>query len=111
FELQVPPYMAKLPSFMPVDAKVYNNTVGQLNTGEPKFYEGRNVDIYQTYGNVETYNNLFFNLRDDIVSLNQSSKNDTKVKESNNRYFKKASDAVVDLTSFKSKIPGIGARR
>lgn len=111
FELQVPPFMKEFPSFKPANAEIYNNTIGQLNTGEPKFYEGRVVDIYQTYGNVEVYNNLFFNMRDDIVSLNQSNKNDTKVKESNNRYFKKASDAVVDLTSFKSKISGIGARR
>lgn len=111
FELQVPPYMKALPSFVPANAKIYNNTIGRLNTGEPKFYEGRVVDIYQTYGNVAVYNNLYFNMRDNIISLNQSNENDTKVKESNNRYFKQASDAVFDLTSFKSKVPGIGAHR
>ncbi|HLT41943.1 MAG TPA: hypothetical protein VKZ95_04495, partial [Sphingobacteriaceae bacterium] len=79
FELQVPPYMEVLPSFVPANAKIYNNTIGRLNTGQPKFYEGRIVDIYQTHGNVEVYNNLYFNMRDNIVSLNQSKREDTKV--------------------------------
>lgn len=110
FELQVPPYMEVLPSFKPADAKIYNNTTGQLNTGQPKYYEGRIVDIYQTHGNVEVYNNLYFNMRDNIVSLNQSNPNDTKVKETNNVYFKNTADAVFDLVSFKSKVSGVGAR-
>lgn len=110
FELQVTPWMETLPSFKPIDAKVYNNTTGQLNTGQPKFYEGRIVDIYQTFGSVEVYNNLYFNMIDDEVSLNQSNPKDTKVKETNNKYFKNASDAVVDLKNFVSKVPGIGAK-
>jgi len=110
FELQVPPYMEVLASFKPANAKIYNNTTGQLNTGQPKYYEGRIVDIYQTHGNVEVYNNLYFNMRDNVVSLNQSDPNDTKVKETNNVYFKNTGDAIVDLSSFKSKIPGVGAR-
>src|SRR5690606_38358370 len=41
FELQVTPWMEKLANFKPANAIVYNNTVGRLNTGEPKFYQGR----------------------------------------------------------------------
>lgn len=110
FELQVTPWMEKLANFKPANAIVYNNTVGRLNTGEPKFYQGRVIDIYQTFGNVEVYNNLYFHMRDNLVSLNQSSPQDTKVKETNNKYFKNATDAVTDLQSFKSKISGIGAK-
>lgn len=110
FELQVPPYMEVLASFKPADAKIYNNTTGKLNTGQPKYYEGRIVDIYQTHGNVEVYNNLYFNMLDNEVSLNQSNPKDTKVKESNNLYFKNAADAILDLVNFKSKSPGVGAR-
>src|SRR5690606_93591 len=96
FELQVTPWMEKLANFKPANAIVYNNTVGRLNTGEPKFYQGRVIDIYQTFGNVEVYNNLYFHMRDNLVSLNQSSPQDTKVKETNNKYFKNATDAVTD---------------
>jgi len=110
FELQVPPYMEALPSFKSADAKVFNNTTGLLNTGQPKYYEGRIVDIYQTHGNVEVYNNLYFNMRDNIASLNQSNPNDTNVKEINNVYFNNTVDAVLDLINFKSKVSGVGAR-
>src|SRR5690606_5153265 len=109
FELQVIPTVGILPSFKPANAKVYNNTVGKMNTGKPKFYEGRIVDIYNTKGLVEVFNNLYFNMRDNVVSLNQSNRDETKVAENNNIYFENDSDAVVDLESLKSKVPGVGA--
>ncbi|MFB5944694.1 hypothetical protein [Albibacterium profundi] len=110
FEVQVTPDIKGKVGFKPANAKIYNNTVGKMNTGQPKYYEGRIIDIYQTFGSVEVYNNLYFDMRDNIVSLNQSNPNDTKVKETNNRYFKNANEAVTDLTAFISKIPGIGAK-
>lgn len=109
FEVQVTPGIKQTASFKPAHAKIYNNTVGKMNSGA-EYYEGRIVDIYQTYGDVQVYNNLYFDMRDSIVSLNQSNPNDTKVKETNNKYFENASDAVTDLKSFKSKVSGIGAK-
>src|SRR5690606_40822960 len=50
FEVQVIPTTGILPLFKPANAKIYNNTVGKMNTGQPKFYEGRIVDIYNTKG-------------------------------------------------------------
>lgn len=108
FEVQVTSEMTQSDSFLPANAKIYNNTVGKMNSGS-EFYEGRIVDIYQTYGFVDVYNNLYFDMRDDLVSLNQSNGEYTKVTEENNRYFDKAADAVYDLVNFKSKVPNIGA--
>lgn len=109
FEVQVTPGIKQMSVFKPANAKIHNNTVGRMNSGA-KYYEGRVVDIYQTYGNVEVYNNLYFDMRDNIVSLNQSNPKDTKVTEKNNKYIKNGSEAVNDLKNFVSKIPGIGAK-
>lgn len=110
FEVQVTPDIERAASFKPANSKIYNNTVGRMNTGQPKYYEGRIVDIYQTFGSVEVYDNLYFDMRDNLVSLNQSNPVDTKVKETNNKYFKNAGDAVTDLKSFASKVSGVGAK-
>lgn len=108
FELQVTPWMYELASFKPANAKVYNNTAGKLNTGTPKYFEGRLLDLYNTYGTLEIFNNLSFDNRDNLLINNMS---DTKIiKNTNNRYFKNNKDAVIDLTTFKSLIPGIGAK-
>ncbi len=110
FELQVPPSTENLSSFKPADAKIYNNTVGKLNTGEPKYFQGRLLDLYQTYGSVEIYNNLGFELRDDILINDMSNPQDTKItRNDNNQLFKISNEAVLDLISFKSKIPNVGA--
>lgn len=111
FELQVPPSTKNFASFKPANAKVYNNTVGKLNTGEPKFFEGRLLDLYQTHGQVEIYNNLTFDMRDDILVHNMSDASTTKItKVSNNHYFKRTQDAINDLINFSSKIVGVGAK-
>lgn len=112
FELQVTPTIEKLSAFKPANAKVYNNTVGRLNTGVPKYFEGRLLDLYQTYGTVEIYNNLSFDLYDDKLVNNMSDTRVTKItKDANNLYRKNSSDAVTDLKSFVSKISGVGARK
>lgn len=108
FEVQVTPAIKQSNSFVPANAKVYNNTVGRMNSG-PEYYEGRVIDIYQTYGSVDVYNNLYFDMRDNLVSLNQSHGKYTDVTEKNNQYFDKATDAVYNLINFKSKVPNIGA--
>lgn len=112
FELQVTPTIESFSIFKPANVKVYNNTVGRLNTGIPKYFEGRLLDLYQTFGNVQIYNNLSFDLYDDELINNMSDPRVTKItKNSNNIYRKNASDAVLDLKTFKSKISGVGARK
>lgn len=108
FELQVPIWIKQLSTFKPANAKIYNNTVGKLNTGLPKYFEGRLLDLYMTYGSVEIYNNLSFNLYDNILINNMSTT--TISRNSGNVYKANASEAVSDLISFKSLIPGVGAQ-
>ncbi|RZJ75658.1 MAG: hypothetical protein EOO47_19510 [Flavobacterium sp.] len=113
FEIQVPPSMKSMGAFKPiVSAMVYNNTVGLLNTGRPKYFEGRLLDLYNAYTTIQVYNNLLFNNADSEI-LNNSSTPDINFlnKFANNIYKEKASDAVGDLKSFRSVIPGVGASR
>lgn len=110
FELQVPPYLKALGAFKPgTNAKVYNNTVGKLNTGLPKYFEGRLLDLYDTYSTVEVYNNLLFNNSDNII-LNKMSTDGltTLTRNTNNIYKNSATEAVLDFVSFKSLISGVG---
>lgn len=107
FELQVPLWIKELAAFKPANAKIYNNTVGKLNTGVPKYFEGRLLDLYMTYGTVEIYNNLSFDLYDNIMINNMSST--TISVNSGNVYKATAGEAVSDLISFRSIVPGVGA--
>ncbi|RZJ64574.1 MAG: hypothetical protein EOO47_26925 [Flavobacterium sp.] len=113
FELQVPPFMKALASFKPATiAKVYNNTAGKLNTGQPKYFEGRLLDLYDTYGIVEVNNNLLFNNVDEtIINKMYTLKLTTLTKESDNIYKNTANEAVVNLTNFVSLFNGVGALR
>lgn len=91
------------------NAKVYNNTVGQMSTS--KDWEGQVLDLYNTGGTLEFYNNLGFNLYSSTKTITNMINNmgDTKItKEENNKYTSQAS-AVGDLTSFGSLFTGIGA--
>lgn len=107
FELQVTPWMYDMSLFKPANAKIYNNTAGKLNTGEPKYFEGRLLDLYNISGTLEIFNNLSFNNRDDQLINNMS---DTKIiRNENNQYFKNENEAIFDLTNFKSRIAGVGA--
>lgn len=108
FELQVPETIKQLSLFKPANAKVYNNTAGSLNTGVPKYFEGRLLDLYMLYGGtLEIKNNLLFNDNDELFINNMS---DTKIiVNENNIYKKNTFDAVSDLTNFTSKFAGVGA--
>ncbi|PWS29213.1 hypothetical protein DHW03_05160 [Pedobacter yonginense] len=108
FEVQVPPYLKAITTFKPGTSKIYNNTVGKLNTGLPKYFEGRLLDVYDTYSTIEVYNNLVFNNVDGLILNQMSSKATVITRNSDNVYKATAQDAVEDLTAFKSLIPGIG---
>ncbi len=110
FELQVPEAMYReFRDFLPSDAKIYNNTVGRLNTGIPKYFEGRLLDLYNIGGGtVEIFNNLSFDLRDDVLINNMS---DTPIlRNEGNKYIHSTREAVENTQTFKSKITGIGAQ-
>jgi len=90
--------------------KVYNNTVGQMNTS--KDWEGQLLDLYTLSGTLEYYNNLGFNLNYTKGAPGNMINNmsDTKIiKEENNKYFTSQSAAVGDLTNFRTLLPGLGA--
>lgn len=93
------------------DAKVYNNTAGQMNTN--KDWHGQMLDLYNTGGTLEYYNNLGFDLYSSDsnrpVSNMINNMSDTKIiVESNNKYASRA-NAVDNITDFSSKISGVGA--
>lgn len=93
-----------------VNAKVYNNTVGQMNTA--KDWEGQVLDLYNIFGTLEFYNNLGFDLKtvkyqSDVTNMINSMGETKIVKEENNKYFKTKDEAVnADLSS---KFKGVGA--
>jgi hypothetical protein len=91
------------------NAKVYNNTAGTMNTS--KEFEGQMLDLYNTGGTLEFYNNLGFDLNSQKSVRNMiNNMSDTKIiKESNNKYSKSPLDAVLDIKTFSSKFQGIGA--
>lgn len=94
-----------------VNAKVYNNTVGKMNTS--KDWEGGVLDLYNYGGTLEYYNNLGFDLKlsKQFTDMINNMSNTKIIKNTNNKYFESASEAVVDLESFASKYSGIGANR
>lgn len=93
------------------NAKVYNNTVGKMNTN--KDWEGLVLDLYNYGGTLEYYNNLGFELNGSqkfITAGMINNMSDVKIiKNSNNLYFSKASDAVNDTNSLQSRHAGIGS--
>lgn len=86
-----------------VNAKVFNNTVGNLNLS--KDWQGNVVDVYNLFGGkCEVYNNLAYNLFTN--GANQASfggqESSLKPIESNNLYFTSAKEAgITDESSFK----------
>ena len=93
------------------NAKVFNNTVGQMNTSRD--WEGQLLDLYNTGGTLEYFNNLGFGLnRGGGLSITNMINNmsETKIiKETNNKYFANQSSAVQNLTNFTTLFSGIGA--
>jgi len=92
------------------NAKVYNNTVGHMNTS--KDWEGQLLDMYNYGGTLEFYNNLGYDLYTDKNAITNMINNmsDNKITvQSNNRYFSTQQSAVSNLTTFVSLVSGIGA--
>lgn len=94
------------------NAKVYNNTVGKMNTS--KDWEGQLLDLYNyNGGSLEYYNNLGFDLNTNgYFGMTNMINNNSDVKfvvERNNKYVQQQDGAVSDVIHFVSKITGIGA--
>ncbi|MGK6352916.1 hypothetical protein [Parapedobacter sp. DT-150] len=92
-----------------VNAKVYNNTVGKMNTS--KDWEGQILDLYYISGTLEYYNNLGFELSSSKSVTNMiNNMGDTEITvESNNKYFSNLSGAVNNASDLISNHNGIGA--
>ncbi|WP_421943924.1 hypothetical protein [Pedobacter sp.] len=93
-----------------VNAKVYNNTVGKMNTS--KDWEGQILDLYNFGGTLDYYNNLGFELykvQGAITDMINYNGNAAKSNISNNKYYAQQSSAVADLSKFNSLFTGIGA--
>jgi len=91
------------------NAKVYNNTAGKMNTSND--FEGQILDLYNTGGSLEYYNNLGFDLNSKKSVGNMiNNMSDTKISTQTNNVYKPAqTDAVKDLITFVSKVTGTGA--
>lgn len=82
-----------------VNAKVFNNTCGNLNTSND--WVGGVVDVYTLIGGkCDVFNNLGFNFQDGSGIMNQQG--DLLINTSNNLYFKTSKDAgILDESSLK----------
>jgi hypothetical protein len=93
------------------NAKVYNNTVGKMNTN--KDWEGQVLDLYNINGgSLEYYNNLGYDLftQKDAVTDMINNMSDVKITtESNNKYSALQQNAVADLVNFISLFVGVGS--
>ncbi|WP_231464656.1 hypothetical protein [Pedobacter sp. Leaf132] len=91
------------------NAKVYNNTVGRMNTS--KDWEGQMLDLYNYGGTLEYYNNLGFELNYSGRAIGNMINNmsDVKISGAGNIYKLNIGDALD--SEFNSKFPGIGARQ
>ncbi|SMC45658.1 hypothetical protein [Pedobacter africanus] len=117
FELQAAPEFHDN-NFRPANAKVYNNTAGKLNTS--KDWHGQMLDVYNTGGTLEYFNNLGFEMNRSIGGpsittgitdmINYVGGSPNIIRNENNRYFNTAGEAVTDTINFKSLIKGIGAQ-
>lgn len=93
-----------------VNAKVYNNTVGKMNTS--KDWEGQILDLYNFGGTLDYYNNLGFELykvQGVITDMINYNGNAAKTNISNNKYFAQQSSAITDINRFNSLFAGIGS--
>lgn len=95
-----------------VNAKVYNNTVGKMNTSRD--WEGQILDLYHLNGTLEYYNNLGFELHSSqnrSIGIMINNMGDTRITEQkNNKYFHSEAEAIIDIGNFSSKHDGIGAK-
>jgi hypothetical protein len=93
------------------NAKVYNNTVGKMNTSRD--WEGVVLDLYNYGGTLEFYNNLGFELNPSklITDMINNMSNTKIINNQNNKYFESDADAVFDVKDFVSKHSGVGSSR
>ena len=93
-----------------VNAKVYNNTAGKMNTSND--WAGVMLDVYNYGGTLEFFNNLGFEMQTSGKATINSMLNDMSTVplklNNNNKYFNKASEAVSN--DFKSLHSGTGAK-
>lgn len=120
-ELQCPPYLDKIIKDNPgkynyTNAKVFNNTGGQLNTNND--WDGQMLDLYYTGGTTEYYNNLGFDMKrftgsaavkDGITNMINLG-NDKLIDKGGNKYFQTQAQAVTDTKTLRSLHTGIGAQ-
>ncbi|WP_231490805.1 hypothetical protein [Pedobacter sp. Leaf170] len=93
-----------------VNAKVYNNTVGKMNTNRD--WQGQILDLYNYGGTLEFYSNIGFDLVNDNGPITRMINNmsDVKiVKEENNKYSANYSGVITDLVNFNTLFAGLGA--
>lgn len=91
FELQVTPWMKELSVFKPgKTAKFYGNKAGKLNTDRPKVFEGRLLDLYTSYCEVEVFNNTCFNNADKEIINNMSDSSNTIITRNENNVYRDA---------------------
>jgi len=112
FEIQVTPDMANN-NYKPANAKVYNNTVGKMNTS--KDWDGMLLDVYNTGGTLEYYNNLGFemnrieqgrNVTTGITDMINFAGGSPKIiRNEGNRYF----DTYEQAMTFKKANPQYGS--
>lgn len=91
------------------NAKVYNNTVGMMNTS--KDWEGQLLDLYNYTGTLAYYDNLGFNLytTNKITDMINNMSTTNIIRNTGNVYFANQADAVQNTTTFGSNTTGVGA--
>ncbi|MCW3465028.1 hypothetical protein [Chitinophaga nivalis] len=116
FELQLAPYLYDYIQQYPArvthtNAKVYNNTAGHLNVSQD--WEGQQLDLYNTYGTLEYYNNVGFEMVKavgPVTNMINNMSGTVITRSDNNHYFPTQQQAVVDTVNFQSLVPGAGAQ-
>lgn len=93
-----------------VNAKVYNNTVGRMNTSHD--WGGQILDLYNMRGGkLQYYNNLGFDLYSKEPISTMIHMGDSRIISGSNNVYKETwEDAVFDTSEFISKIDGVGAK-
>lgn len=91
------------------NARVYNNTVGMMNTS--KDWEGQLLDLYNYTGTLAYYNNLGYNLytNNKITDMINNMSTTKIITKTGNVYLPTQTAAVLNTTTFGSKIAGVGA--
>lgn len=122
FEYNIPPeiceYRNKFPDrISPINLKCFKNTGGRLSVS--KSFDGQMLDLYntQTYtggywgGTIEYYDNLGFEMHGTkpVTDMINNMSDFKIIRNSGNKYFPTASQAVADTIAFKSLHQGIGA--